>query len=137
MKQCLKCGIITDESNFYKNKTAKDGLHSSCKECYKIMVKSNYLIKEDEYKKVRKSHQEQRNSYQREYIKRNELIRAKNRARVGLGTRVRRNKIQKQPCEICGDMNAQAHHPDYSKPYDVVWLCVKHHAELHKKLKQK
>jgi len=25
----------------------------------------------------------------------------------------------------------QAHHPDYSRPLDVVWLCAKHHAEAH------
>ena len=25
----------------------------------------------------------------------------------------------------------QAHHPDYSHPLDVVWLCDKHHKEAH------
>ena len=31
-------------------------------------------------------------------------------------------------CEICGtDDNIQAHHPDYLKPLEVMWLCPEHH----------
>ncbi|QMV32651.1 hypothetical protein F1_00023 [Ralstonia phage Heva] len=26
----------------------------------------------------------------------------------------------------------EAHHPDYSRPLDVVWLCDHHHKETHK-----
>lgn len=37
------------------------------------------------------------------------------------------------PCETCGEPNAQAHHPDYDKPLDVMWLCLTHHAEWHTK----
>ena len=29
----------------------------------------------------------------------------------------------------------EAHHPDYSKNLDVIWLCVRHHAILHRKIK--
>lgn len=36
-------------------------------------------------------------------------------------------KLEIKPCEICGSKDAQAHHPDYSKPLKVVWLCLKHH----------
>lgn len=36
-----------------------------------------------------------------------------------------------KPCVICGDINVVAHHEDYSKPLDVIWLCRKHHSELH------
>lgn len=45
---------------------------------------------------------------------------------------VKRGKIIKQPCEVCGDLNVQAHHEDYTKPLEVNWLCVKHHIEKHK-----
>jgi len=40
-------------------------------------------------------------------------------------------KIPKQPCEVCGDPNSQMHHDDYSKPYEVRWLCPKHHKRWH------
>lgn len=29
----------------------------------------------------------------------------------------------------------ERHHFDYSKPTEIMWLCRKHHAELHRKLK--
>lgn len=38
-------------------------------------------------------------------------------------------------CKECGEKKTQAHHPDYSKPLDIIWLCKKHHAELHYKHK--
>jgi len=39
--------------------------------------------------------------------------------------------LRRQPCEICGDLNAHAHHEDYSKPLEIRWLCRKHHNGLH------
>jgi hypothetical protein len=36
------------------------------------------------------------------------------------------------PCAICQNTHdIQAHHKDYSKPLDVVWLCFKHHRAIH------
>lgn len=48
----------------------------------------------------------------------------------------RRGLIQKQPCEVCGDANSEAHHPDYSQPLNVVWLCRAHHKALHARMKR-
>jgi len=36
-------------------------------------------------------------------------------------------KLIPEPCLDCGSMNVQAHHPDHSKPLDVIWVCPKHH----------
>lgn len=44
---------------------------------------------------------------------------------------VRDGRLKKLPCMCCGDANVEGHHPDYSRPLDVVWLCVKHHKEVH------
>lgn len=47
---------------------------------------------------------------------------------------LKRGFIVKQPCVVCGDENSQMHHDDYDKPLDVIWVCRKHHLELHKNL---
>lgn len=42
-------------------------------------------------------------------------------------------------CEYpsCKELNAEAHHHDYSKPLQITWLCKKHHMEFHKKIEKK
>lgn len=41
-------------------------------------------------------------------------------------------KLEKLPCEVCGEQKSQAHHSDYDKPLEVNWLCQLHHRALHK-----
>ena len=38
-------------------------------------------------------------------------------------------------CVICGNKKTHAHHENYSKPLEVMWLCPKHHSIRHKELK--
>ena len=44
---------------------------------------------------------------------------------------LKRGKLEKQPCEKCGEVNSQMHHPDYSEPLRVVWLCRHCHLKEH------
>ena len=44
---------------------------------------------------------------------------------------VKKGVIEKRPCEICGDERSNNHHDDYTQPFEVRWLCVRHHAEWH------
>lgn len=39
--------------------------------------------------------------------------------------------LERQPCRECGIAKSEAHHPDYERPFDVIWLCRKHHKALH------
>ena|SRR3990167_4413794 len=40
--------------------------------------------------------------------------------------------IRPDICDACGARDTiQAHHPDYSKPLEVVWLCVFCHGSIH------
>jgi ribosomal protein S27AE len=41
--------------------------------------------------------------------------------------------LKKQNCQHCGRADSQAHHEDYSKPLDVMWLCSTCHGALHAK----
>ena len=36
-------------------------------------------------------------------------------------------------CSQCGGPRPQAHHADYSKPLDVLWLCLKCHRRTHRR----
>jgi hypothetical protein len=40
--------------------------------------------------------------------------------------------IHVQPCVLCGDVEAEAHHWDYTKALNVLWLCRQHHTDVHK-----
>lgn len=44
-------------------------------------------------------------------------------------------KIEKSKCIVCGCGKTQAHHEDYAKPLDIVWLCVCCHADRHKDIR--
>jgi hypothetical protein len=39
---------------------------------------------------------------------------------------LRNGTLIKEPC-FCGEEKVQAHHEDYSKPLEVMWLCKPHH----------
>lgn len=58
-----------------------------------------------------------------------------------VNTALRSGKLNKKPCQVCEASGviseAETHHPDYSKPLDVMWLCDKHHKEIHKEERRK
>jgi peptidoglycan L-alanyl-D-glutamate endopeptidase CwlK len=51
--------------------------------------------------------------------------------------RIKRGLLIPYPCEVCGKKKVEAHHDDYNKPYDIRWLCFKHHREYHKEIRRK
>jgi len=52
-------------------------------------------------------------------------------AHLAVSAALRHGVIERKPCEHCGASKSEAHHPDYERPYDVVWLCRKHHKAVH------
>ena len=49
---------------------------------------------------------------------------------------IRRGLLQPQPCSVCGEAKAEAHHPDYERPLQVVWLCRPCHKRHHAKARR-
>lgn len=44
-------------------------------------------------------------------------------------------KLKREPCVKCGSSErVHAHHDDYSKPLNVLWLCPAHHQARHREL---
>lgn len=45
---------------------------------------------------------------------------------------IEQGRLLKQPCSECGATGRiHAHHEDYTKPLDIIWLCGKCHNILH------
>jgi len=133
MKTCSACNERKPISDFQVRKASKDGLTSSCKDCLKIRDAARYINEKDYrlarhrlYMKTdngRMAHKKATDAWK----DRNAVRRAAN---VILGHAVRDGRVIKFPCFICGS-KAHAHHPDYDRPLDVIWLCPKHHKEAH------
>ena len=96
-------------------------------------IKEYYKKNKERILKYQKKHREENkehyNAYMREY---NQLHKKEYDARIAVEVVRNKKQLTKQPCEVCGDLNVVAHHCDYNKPLDVMWLCRKHHAEWHK-----
>lgn len=53
-------------------------------------------------------------------------------AHAALRSALNRGIIEKQPCEVCGAEDSEAHHfSSYQEPLTVRWLCRKHHKATH------
>lgn len=111
----------------------KDGILGKCKECTKADVREN-----------RSNRREYYSNYDRERFKRPERKKQfvaslrrqrianpqKAKARNAVSNAIRDGRLFKLPCEFCGEsQKVEAHHGDYSKPLDVVWVCFKCHRE--------
>lgn len=55
-------------------------------------------------------------------------------AREAVADAVRSGRMNREPCERCGDVDSEGHHDDYSKPLKVRWLCRAHHREVHREI---
>ncbi len=51
---------------------------------------------------------------------------------------VKNNELEKPTrCEWCGaELPLDGHHPDYSKPLTVIWLCRSCHSKLHSSIRK-
>ncbi len=54
----------------------------------------------------------------------------RHRARMAAHSATQSGRLVRQPC-FCGVTRAEGHHPDYSRPLEVEWLCRRHHVERH------
>ena len=134
-KKCTGCKKVKPidsfyYSNFYKRYLAK------CKSCELALRYAYYrknkkhIVKREKIYNTTETRKLLRNENDKRMYRK---FRDKWLARAKLRYAVRVGKVKKLPCEVCGKSKSHGHHPDYSKPLDVIWLCVKHHWELHTK----
>lgn len=148
MKKCFRCEETKPLSDFYKHPAMGDGYLGKCKDCTKkeAEARRHLKMKDPEWANAEaERHRKKQAKYRKDgraTILTGEKKRAVNqrhaqkypekaKARMILGNSLRDGKVFKRPCEVCGSTDSEAHHDDYSKPLDVIWLCPKHHSERH------
>ena len=121
IKHCPVCHIDKDISLFGSDKRKKDKHDAICLECrrdYKKRNREKLLIS------------------QRARRKDNDDYRMKHSAHNAVLTEIRAGRMTRpDKCSRCGAKGTvEAHHQDYDKPIDIVWLCVQCHAKEHSKM---
>ena len=149
-KVCFKCGVEKPLSDFYKHKEMGDGFLNKCKECAKKDTRENRAEKIDYYKEYDRSRASNPNrvakrkeysltdagkkvsiAAKKKWVENNKIKRA---AHLLYSNYIRHHKEEiKHNCESCGaTTKLHAHHSDYHKPLDVLYLCPKCHTKWHK-----
>lgn len=138
MKICKDCNIVKPLTEFYKHKGMADGFLNNCKDC-KIVYQSKYRVENieevREYDIARSKTIKRKLHIQKVADRSNKNHPEKFLARRAVRNEIRSGRLVKKPCAICSDFNwVHAHHEDYSKPLEIIWLCPAHHSERHKQI---
>ena len=148
----MKCNMCeeTNPDYFYRSN------QNTCKECIKKRAKQyrlDNIEKVKEYDRNRPNKEERaikhrervHNCTEEEKERRREYLRQwnhKNKHKKNAHLKVSRavmNGVLDRPkeCENCGaEGKIHAHHPDYTKPLEVLWLCDTCHKQEHIKLRE-
>ena len=157
-KECTICGKSKNISEFNPNSNMTDGTIGQCKGCINIKsierrksnpehvraVEREWARGNEEYRARRKEktdkvknekwYKDRVKRYKASDIKRHPERHA---CRDETNMLIRTGVILESPCEVCGNIKSEAHHKDYTDPYGILWLCRKHHMELHNRLRDK
>jgi len=138
-KRCFRCLENKPLTEFYNHSRMVDGHLNKCKECTKKDTLKNRLDNIEHYRSYDRARASQPHRViQAKRINTEWKAQFPNRrkAQLLLGYAVKRNEVTKQPCFVCGVEKVEAHHPDYDRPLDVIWMCPAHHKQTHAMAKQ-
>jgi len=140
VRLCCTCGTEKPLADFPVNKRDTHGRTGHCREC------SNARYRESRREQAQRWHArhpgygiEQHRRFSAAHpgynLKYRQGHRPESRARSNAMAAKRRGALNApEACQGCGLRTAlDMHHPDYSKPLDVVWLCRKCHRRAHLK----
>lgn len=121
VKRCFKCGRIKPLSEFYAHKQMRDGRLNKCKECTRRDTRERRSCHPDKELETRLS------ACARNPTRKNAYMAVDAAVRAGVISRPDR-------CMGCGcsdtEHRIEAHHSDYSKPLEVIWLCTPCHRAM-------
>ena len=129
VKDCFACHQRKPLDEFYRHPEMKDGHLNKCKACVKAGALENRRKNVEYYRAYDRARGSRMTAedFRKQRKRHPEWTRAHNAVQKAK----MRGKLFAQPCEICGATNVHAHHEDYSKPLDVIWLCPVHHRWIH------
>lgn len=136
MKACTGCGVTKPLDQFPLAQKGKFGRGAKCSQCtalwragHKEWIRNYnqqyYIDNQNSIKDKVAQYAKDTN-----YASQKKWDPVKRKARLKVMKALASGKMKKLPCFVCGD-SAEAHHPDYGSPLDVVWLCPDHHREVH------
>jgi ribosomal protein S27AE len=143
-KQCKKCLRTKSIDDFWKRSDVLDGHFGKCKECALDDLKKYQKDNHDRLINLRRLRYDivgyapkwrSKEATKRAKKKWAENHRDEKRARDRVCHAVHTGKlIRPDFCSKCSSIGrVEAHHEDYSRPLDVIWLCKKCHAKTWKK----
>jgi len=135
MKVCSRCKIEKDIERFCDRKTSRDGKNGECRDCVrdynKVYRHKNKTLVKARIIKYRANNRDKVVDYKKKYRASNP---EKEKALKAVYRATKKGVITRpDKCEMCNKLTKyiDAHHGDYNKPLDVVWLCKKCHKEVH------
>lgn len=155
-KICKRCLSPKGIDDFYRDSSMRNGTTNVCKDCKRV---EHYNYKRSHISEIRECVREywknrqgaRKNVYatdplyrkkQKEYARlhprkcrtpRVENNLQKRSARYAVDWALKTGVLKRLPCVVCANPRSHAHHQDYLRPLEVVWLCPMHHKELHAK----
>lgn len=147
MKTCFKCCESKPLTEYYKHPRMADGHLNKCKACTKKDVHEHRNGKGREkilaYDRDRANNPDRvaaraayaaseagKEAHKRACKKYHAKHPKRKAAHHAVSNAIRDGRLVRLPCFVCGQ-KAEAHHPDYDQPLDVVWLCRAHHQQAH------
>lgn len=135
LKTCFKCGAEKPLTEFYKHPMMGDGHLNKCKECTKKDSRRHRRENIGYYRQY--DIERYRDNPERQakvlawYKRKLAASPAMRKASNMVSNAIRDGRLVRQRCEACGESKTEAHHVDYLKPLDVMWLCRGHHIQWH------
>ena len=132
-KMCRKCGKEKALTAFYKEPRVKDGRRAQCKTCYEKVIRAWKKRHPEKVKAFYTAFNERNPGERTRQCRRDRKKHAMHHsARAKAREAVAKGAITRRACELCEDENTVMHHHDYSKPFDVNWLCKGCHEKIHR-----
>lgn len=127
-----------------KKKIAQKKYRQSHSELLKEKSKLYRLSHPEICKNARENWRENNDIYIKDYrVKRREVVSIYNSEYAKkYPERITANELAKRKvklnefCEFCGNIARDRHHPDYSKPLEVLHLCKSCHQQIHSELRR-